>query len=329
MSGMSTTPSDRTLLIEYFADIDDGDLIALPPSGNLGEQDDGHDLARRMAAQRGIADPSWVFWHTQAGASFDSSGNLVEALRLNWGGDHDLVARALRNLPKPLTARSTGAGGVFLVERSDAADLAAAPYPALDDPTAVKSRIRRITAHGNVATEVDWAWLNTVLEHGDTVLQGAVVRYLAGSSHLTDGALEAVMRNWVSIYAKAPTDVLIWSLLRTLDQRQDPRLAEVIAAAAKRTRWTFYSGVSHFLEERGGPEHEELLYTLAQRPGRYDHTAGDAPAIRAWLKVRSAASGRAIEDLVSEALADPGFDGGARRALADEAQRAQMRRGQR
>lgn len=198
---MATTGgSDRQTLRIFFTRQNIGDVIALPPDGSVGEQEDGHHAAREEAERRGITNPTWLFWHTQAGASFDSVGNLIAPLRINWGGDHAHVAQILAQLPEPLAARSTGENGVFLIERTDAAEQAAAPYPDLSDTAAVKSRLQRIRTHPYQPTQADWDWMNTVIESGDIELQAAAVRYYyPGKPDLTDAAYEALMSNWVKI----------------------------------------------------------------------------------------------------------------------------------
>lgn len=314
--------TDRSSLRAFLAEVDGGDVIALAPSGAIYDQGDGHEEARRVAQQRGVADPVWLFWHQQAAASFDATGDLAAPLRINWGGDHARVAAVLARLPERYRVVDHGPGGVFEIERVDAAERASEPYPDPTDPSAtkaVKARIQRVTSRGHVPTPADWSWLNRVLVEGDVTVQGAVVRWLAGSPELTETAFETLMAGWAAIYTKAPTDVLITDLLRTLHARGDARLGEVVATAARRKRWTFFSGVSHFLAEHGGPEHEALLLELAQRPGEYAHTPGDRTAIDAWLRVRSEVLGVPVATLALVAVPDPGFDRAARRHLVQRA----------
>lgn len=141
------------------------------------------------------------------------------------------------------------------------------------------------------------------------------MRHLAGGEHLTDDAFEVLMSNWVGIYVKAPTDVLVWDLLRTLRGRGDPRLDEVIRTSAARTRWTFGAGAAHFLGELGEPFWLPLLYEFALTPGPHDHTAGNGPAVQAWVAIRAADEGRAAAAVAAEGLDDPAFGPGARRQL--------------
>ena len=311
---MST--NERQSLVDYFRDIDGGDVVALPPWQAGYEQSEGHAEARDEAARRGVADPVWVFWHRQAAASFDAEGQLTAPLRINWGGDHDRVAELLAGLPEPFRVKDNGPGGVFEITSGALATRAEAPLPAVADTADVKARIQLIASRkAEERTDAEWAWLNRVLVDGDRAAQGYVVRHLAGAEQLTDEALETLMTDWVSIYAKSPIDVLIWDLLRTLRTRSDPRLDDIVAKAAKRKRWTFAAGVADFLSEVGDPAGLPLLYELALTPGRYEHTPGNGAALRGWVRIRAEHEGRSVATVASEALQNNAFDAAARKAL--------------
>jgi hypothetical protein len=308
--------NERQSLVAYFRDIDGGDVVALPPRQAGYDQSDGHAEARDEALRRGVADPVWMFWHRQAAASFDVQGQLTEPLRINWGGDHHRVAELLGGLPEPFRVKDNGPGGVFEIISAAVGARAGAPFPAVADTADVKARIKLIASQkAEQRTDAEWAWLNRVLVDGDRAAQGYAVRHLAGAEQLTNEALETLMADWVSIYAKSPTDVLIWGLFRTLRKRSDPRLDDTVAKAAKRKRWTFAAGVAHFLSEAGDPAGLPLLYELALTPGRYEHTPGNGAALRGWVQIRAAHEGRSVADVASEALQDPAFDGAARKAL--------------
>ena len=302
--------NERARLAEFFRSINTNDVIALPPDPERHNQSDGHHEARQEASAREIADPQWLFWHRQAAASFDNLGQLTAPLRINWGGDHARIAALLATLPEPFQAIDNGPGGVFEITSAAMAPRAAAPFPDVTDTAATKARIQRITAHEPSAGE--WRWLNDVLVGGELPAQGYVVRHLAGTDHLTDEAFDALMANWAKIYTEAPTDVLVRGLLMTLRERHDGRLDEVIADCVKRQRWTFQSGVAHFLTEVGAPEGLPLLYELALTPGKYTHTPGNGAALRGWLKLRAGHEGRPVAEVAVEALGDPNFDAAAR-----------------
>ncbi|HEX7825734.1 MAG TPA: hypothetical protein VF477_12580, partial [Mycobacterium sp.] len=203
---MST--NERQSLVDYFRDIDGGDVVALPPWRAGYEKSEGHAQARGEAARRGVADPVWVFWHRQAAASFDAQGKLTAPLRINWGGDHDRVAELLAGMPEPFRVKDNGPGGVFEITSGALATRAEAPFPAVADTADVKARVQFIASRkAEERTDAEWAWLNRVLVDGDRAAQGYVVRHLAGAEQLTDEALETLMTDWVSIYAKSPTDV--------------------------------------------------------------------------------------------------------------------------
>ncbi|MGV0812843.1 hypothetical protein ABQF34_12865 [Mycolicibacterium boenickei] len=311
---MST--NERQVLVNYFRDIDGGDVVALPPWQAGYDQSEGHDEAREEATRRGVADAVWMFWHRQAAAAFDAQGQLTGPLRINWGGDHHRVAQLLAGLPEPFRVKDNGAGGVFEITSTAVATRAEAPFPAVADTAEVKARVKLITSQkAEERTDAEWAWLNRVLVDGDRAAQGYVVRHLAGAEQLTDEALETLMADWVSIYAKSPTDVLIWDLLCTLRKRSDPRLDDLVAKAAKRKRWTFAAGVAHFLSEVGDPAGLPLLYELALTPGPYEHTPGNGAALRGWVRIRAEHEGRSVADVASEALRDPAFDAAARNGL--------------
>lgn len=308
--------SELQELTRFFRSIDHGDVIALPPDPERYDQGEGHDEAREEAVRRGVDNPTWLFWHRQAAWVFDGDGHLVAALRINWGGDHARVADLLARLPEPFRVTDNGPGGVFEITSAAAADRAAAGFPDVADTAAVKNRIKQIAARpADARSPEEWQWLNDVLVGGDLAAQGYVVRHLAGTEHLTDEAFEALMTNWRRIYSKAPKDVLVWDLLRTLHRRGDPRLQDTISVSAQQKRWTFRAGVAAFLKELGDPAGLPVLYQLALEPGRYEHTPGNAMALRGWIEVRAAQEGRTVADVAAEALQDPSFDAAARRAL--------------
>lgn len=308
--------SERQQLREFFASIDHGDVIALPPDSERFDQGEGHDQAQDEADRRGVASPTWLFWHRQAAHVFDDNGDLTGPLRINWGGDHARVGALLATLPEPFRVTDNGPGGVFEISSAAETDRASSPFPDVTDTAAVKARIKLITARkAGERTPAEWQWLNDVLIGGDLAAQGYVVRHLAGTDHLTDEALEALMSNWRRIYTKAPTDVLVWDLLRTLHRRGDPRLADTITESAQPKRWTFRAGVAHFLTELGDPAGLPILYELALEPGKYEHTPGNRTALQGWVEVRAAHEGRTMTEIATEALADPNFDVAARRAL--------------
>lgn len=314
--GNGSPRSERHQLTAFFASVDHGDVIALPPDPERHDQGEGHDQAQDEANRRGVADPTWLFWHRQAAAAFDGDGNLTGPLRVNWGGDHARIAALLATLPEPFRVTDHGPGGVFEISSAAATDRAAAPFPDVADTTAVKARVKLITAHkAEERSPQEWQWLNDVLVGGDLAAQGYVVRHLAGTDHLTDEALEALMGNWRRIYTKAPTDVLVWDLLRTLHRRGDPRLAETITESVKQKRRTFRSGVAAFLKELGDPAGLPILYELALEPGKYAHTPGNRMALDGWVAVRAAHEGRTKAEIATEALQDPHFDEAAQLAL--------------
>ncbi len=309
-------PSERALLTSFFRSVDTGDVVALPPPGDRFDQSEGHAEAREVAARRGIGRPHWLFWHRQAATVFDADGQLTGPLRINWGGDHDRVAAVLAGLPAPFEASSTGPDSVFLITSRETAGRAAAPFPDVTDTAAVKARIKLVTARPAAErSEAEWQWLNDVLVGGELAAQGYVVRHLVDPDRLTDEALQVLLERWPQIYGAAPEDVLVWRFLTVLHQRGLPQLEQVITTSAKRKRWTFQAGLAHFLAELGDPARLPLLHQLAQTPGRYEHTPGNSPALRGWLRIRAAHEGRPLAEVAAEALDDPGFDAAARRAL--------------
>jgi hypothetical protein len=56
---------ERSAIAAFLRSIDVGDFVALPPNPQRYDQDEGHDEAREVARERGIAAPNWVFWHRQ------------------------------------------------------------------------------------------------------------------------------------------------------------------------------------------------------------------------------------------------------------------------
>lgn len=320
------TANDRTLLRAFLRTVDTGDVIALPPDSGRFDQSDGHYEAQEVAKERGIAQPTWLFWHQQAGKAFDFRGDLTGPLRINWGGDHARVGTVLAGLvqqhPGRYAVTDNGPSGTFDISRTDLAVRAAAAYPDIADESAVKARIQLVTEHGYETTDSDWAWLNEVLIHGDVKLRGKVAPHLvadrkSGGRHVTDEAFEVLMADWAKIYGKVPEWAMATDLLETLRERDDPRLDEVLATCVTRRSHTFYASASSYLEKHGDPESLETLYGLAQRPGRCLHTPGDRTALRAWVALRARSEGRTVVEVVRDALSDEVFDAPARRGLVE------------
>lgn len=310
---------ERALLTDFFASLDGGDVIAMTPSQAGGEQAEGHDVAREVARRRGSADPVWVFWHQQSAWVFDGNGDLTAPLLIHWGGDHDRVAAILAGVPAPLRLVDHGPRGAFGIVSDDMERRRSRGFPDVADTPAVKDRIRLITGErrqDSEWTEDEVAWMNEVLECGDRAAQGAVVRWLAGSERLTDAAYEALVGDWQRIYVAAPTDVLVWTFLRSMAARGDERLENVIEACVARPRHTFSAGVAYFLGERGDPADLPRLRQLAVTPGKYAHSPGNAPALDGWVRVTALSQGRSEADVAEEALDDPAFDAGAVKRLS-------------
>lgn len=137
---------ERALLRQFFAAADTGGVIALPPDQERYDQDEGHHEARELVAQRGIADPSWLFWHRQAAEAFDAQGQLTSVLRIHWGGGHARVAAVLAGLPEPFQVVDTGPGGFFEIISTQTAVRAATPFPDVTDTPATKARIKLIAS---------------------------------------------------------------------------------------------------------------------------------------------------------------------------------------
>lgn len=316
----ATRPAgERAVIAAFFRSVDRDDVVALPPSRERFDQDEGHDEALEVARQRGIARPHWIFWHQQAAWVFDGAGNLTAPLNVNWGGDHERVAAVLSTIPAPFRVVDLGPGGVFEIHSDALAQRRLEPFPEVSDTAAVKPRLKQITAQRRKDTEwsdEEVAWMNEVLTHGEVAAQGYVVRWLAGSARLTDGAFEVLVDRWRRIYAAAPRDVLVTGLLRSLEERGDPRLDEVIEVCLGRSRYTFAYGVAMFLAGRGDPADLPRLYGLALTPGKYAHSPGNSVALDGWVRIRAAYEGRPVRDVAAEALGDPGFDEAARRRLS-------------
>ncbi|MFV0426759.1 MAG: hypothetical protein ACK5KU_06965 [Beutenbergiaceae bacterium] len=311
--------SERDQIYSFFRSINHGDMIALGPRQAGFDQGEGHEAAREVARQRGIAEPNWVFWHRQSAWVFDGAGDLTAPLVLHWGGRHDRVAQVLATIPAPLRIVDNGPDGAFQIASDEETQRRDVEFPDVADTAAVKDRIKAITAQRR--HDVDWseaeiAWMNSVLSNGDRSTQGYVVRWLAGSDQLSEDAFAALVADWKRIYVKAPTDVLVWDFLRTLRRRQDQRLEEIIDLCMARPRYTFSAGVSSFLAERADPADLPRLRQLALTPARYAHTPGNGTALRAWVAVTAKQEGRAVAEVAQAALNDPTFDAGARTALS-------------
>ena len=152
-------------------------------------------------------------------------------LLVHWGGDHDRAAALLADLPFPLRVIDGGSDGAFQIVSDAAPGRLAEPFPPVTDTPAVKDRIRRVTAERRKDSEWSDAevdWMNAVLRGGDRAAQGYVVRHLAGSERISEEAYETLLGDWARIYVKAPKDVLVWDMLRTMERRGDPRRDEVI-----------------------------------------------------------------------------------------------------
>jgi len=321
--------SERDAPAAFFRSVDRGAMVVLPPNPERFDQSEGHDEAQEIARSRGLSSPDWMFWHRQSAWVFDGDGNLTAGLLIHWGGEHARVAEALAGLPEPVRVIDHGPGGAFEITSDALAARQAEPFPEVADTAEVKKRIALITAKRRKDAEwsdVEIAWLNGVLTHGELAAQGYVVRWIAGSERLTDDALEALLTNWKRIYTAAPKDVLVWDLLRTLQRRDDPRLEGIVDECVSRSRYTFSSGVAHFLVERGRagqgtPADLPRLYQLACTPGKHGHTPGNGAALRGWLQLRADVEGRTVAEVAAEAQSDPGFDAAALGVLRKEVDR--------
>ncbi|MBD0021966.1 hypothetical protein GII33_20915 [Gordonia pseudamarae] len=322
--------SERSLIVDFLRSIDVGDFIALAPSRERFDQDEEHDEARRIADERGVADPGWVFWHHQSDGVFDINGNLTSGLRLHWGGDHDKVLTALAAIPAPLRIIDHGPGGAIEVVSDATQSRLTADFPDVADTTAVKARIKAITGPVSRRKPETWtldehAWFEDVLVHGSIAAQAAVVGWITESPDLSDASLDYLVANWTSIYTKAPGWVLISSLLRQLDRRDDPRLDDLLDIAEKRKGYAFRAGASLFLVDRlradphGAAAQADLerLARFAHDPGRYDHTPGNGIALRGLVKILALRDNRTEAEVAVTLLSDTTFDASARNQLAE------------
>lgn len=310
--------NERSAILAHFRAIDRDDVIAMEACRAGGEQSEGHEMAEEIARERGISSPTWVFWHQQSAWAFGGDGNLVAPLLVHWGGDHDRAAALLADLPFPLRVIDGGSDGAFQIVSDAAPGRLAEPFPPVTDTPAVKDRIRRVTAQRRKDSEWSDAevdWMNAVLRGGDRAAQGYVVRHLAGSERISEEAYETLLGDWARIYVKAPKDVLVWDMLRTMERRGDPRRDEVIETCMRRPRWTFSSGVGHFLAERQDPADLDRLRELALTPCSHPSIPGNGAALQGWVQLRATLEQRSAADVAADALTDPAFDEGARRTL--------------
>lgn len=320
--------SERSRIVEFLGEIDADDLVALPPSRERFDQQEGHAEARQVAAARGIADPSWVFWHHQSEWVFDANGDLSAGLLLHWGGDHERVLAALTAIPAPLRVIDHGAGGAFEIVSDHAEARRTADFPDVSDTKAVKARIQAIT--GPVArrkpdtwTPEELAWFERVLLEGELPAQSAVVGWITKSPGLSAEGVDHLVANWTSIYPKAPNWVLITDLLHLLDQRGDERLNAMLDIAEKRRGYVFRAGASLFLTDRlrANPHAAtaeadlERLARFAHDPGRYEHTPGNGIALRGLVEMLALRRGQQQSDIAAALLQDSTFDASARNAL--------------
>lgn len=321
--------SERSLIVEFLRSIDSGDLIALAPSRERFDQDEGHYEARQIAAARGLTDPSWVFWHQQSDWVFDAYGNLVSGLLLHWGGDHSRVLSALSLIPAPLRVIDHGPGGAIEIVSEEMVARRNADFPDVADTKAVKARINAITGPVSRRKPETWtleelAWFENVLIHGDLAAQGAVVGWVTKSSNLSNSAIDYLVENWTSIYPKAPDWVLIADLLRQLDSRGDPRLDALLDIAEKRKGYVFRTGAAQFLTDRlranphgaSADAYLERLARFAHDPGRYTHTPGNGMALRGLVEVLALRAGKSKAEIADGLRSDTTFDASALNALA-------------
>lgn len=320
--------SERSILVKFFRSIDANDFVALAPSRERFDQDEGHDEARRVAAERGVTDPSWVFWHRQSAWAFDNNGNIASGLLLHWGGDQDEVRNALAGIPAPLRVIDHGPGRAFEIVSDAAQSRLDADFPEIADTTAVKARIRAITdpvprRKPETWTVEEHAWFEDVLLRGDVGAQAAVVGWITKSPNLSDTCVEHLVTNWTSIYPKAPDWVLISDFLEQLDRRNDPRLNDVLDITEKRKRYAFRDGASCFLTNRlradphaaSAQTDLDRLARFAHDPGRYDHSPGNYTALKGLVEILALRESRSEAEVAITLLSDPSFDVSARNYL--------------
>lgn len=88
--------SDKTEMLKVLRKLPD--ILFVEPSAQLVTQDELHDRARELLQQRSLpADHPYVGWHRQANG-FDAKGGLRSVQRIYFGGDHEIVRRALSAL---------------------------------------------------------------------------------------------------------------------------------------------------------------------------------------------------------------------------------------
>ena len=313
--------SERSLILEFLQSIDTGDFIALAPSRERFDQSEGHHEARQVAAERGITNPSWVFWHDQSDWVFDTNGNLVSGLLLHWGGDHDWVLAALSKISAPLRVLDHGQGGAIKIVSDAMEARLKADFPNVADTRAVKARINAITGPVERRKPETWtpeelAWFEDVLVQGDLAAQGAVVGWLTKSPELSEVSVDHLVANWTSIYPKAPDWVLVADFLRQLDRRGDPRLEALLDIAENRKGYVFRAGASQFLTDRlqadphGAMADSDLerLARFAHDPGRYTHTPGNGMALRGLIEVMALRGNQSKAEVAASLLTDRTFD---------------------
>lgn len=320
--------NERDVIVKFLRAIDGGDLIALAPSRDRFDQEEGHHEARQLATARGIADPSWIFWHQQSDWVFDAYGNLVSGLLLHWGGDHERVLTALAEIPPPLHVIDNGLNSAFEIVSDDAEARINADFPSVTDTKAVKARINAITGPVERRDPGTWtpqelAWFESVLIQGDLAAQSAVVGWITKAPQLSPAAVDHLVANWTSIYPKAPDWVLVADLLRQLDRLDDPRLDSLLDLAEKRKGHVFRAGASLFLVDRLRSEPHgvssdadlERLARFAHDSGRYAHTPGNGIALRGLVEVLALRENSSRAEIASVLLQDTTFDASARTEL--------------
>lgn len=315
--------NDRKALATFLKSLDSDDLIALKPDYSRGTQTDGHTDAAEVAQERGITgDYDVLFWHAQSDSrAFDRMGQLVSPLMLHWGGDHARIAALLAGIPEPYLVADQGPEEAFAITSTEL-DRWTDVFPMPTDASEVAARVQWLDNQGrDTWTDADWRWLNDVLREADTRNKSRVADALVKNpDHLDDDALAVLLADWVAIYKAAGDDGEPGGLLELLHARGDDRYDQTLADCLKQRGWRFRWSVAAVLGRHGGPESVATLYSMATAKARQPTTiAANPPAIRSWLKVRSAAEGRDLAEIALEALADPKFDAPAREDLLEEA----------